>query len=84
MVNWITPLAAALTFWAVLAFWLLREMYLEGVETEQRQRLAVKFCGPRGGEVRVGVPTAGDGAGEGRGATTVVVCSTSRPQGSAR
>ena len=84
MVNWIAPLTAALTFWVVLAFWLLREMYLDGIETEQRQRLAVKFCGPRGGKVRVGVPTAGDGAGEGTISTTVIVCNTSQPQSSAQ
>jgi hypothetical protein len=50
MVNWITPLAAALTVWAVLAFWLMREMYFDSVETEQKQRLAMKFCGPEGGK----------------------------------
>jgi hypothetical protein len=82
MVNWTTPLAAALTFWLVLAFWLMREMYLEGVETELRQRLAVKFCGSGGGEVRVDGPRAGDGTGEGVGPTTVIVCR--QPQGSAR
>jgi hypothetical protein len=62
MVNWITPLAAALTFWVVLAFWVWQDLYRERAETEQRKGLAV-------------VPPARAGTGA---ATTIVCSQSQR------
>ena len=76
MVNWTTPLAATLTFWAVLSFWVLQAWYRERAETQYRQKLAVEWCGDGGGEVRV---SAGEGTGP---TTTTVMCM--QPQGTAQ